>query len=62
MTVVRATRGQTPDSLIRAFTRKVQNEGILAELKKREFYLKPSVLRKEKKYALKRRIKKKRDF
>ncbi len=57
MTMVRAIKGQSADSLIRAFNKKVQNEGLLAEFKQREFYQKPSTLRKEKKYALKRRIK-----
>ncbi|MBI2128982.1 30S ribosomal protein S21, partial [Candidatus Woesearchaeota archaeon] len=40
------TPGETTDSLIRKFTKKVFNEGILAELKKREFYQKPSLKRK----------------
>ena len=32
--------GESVESLIRKFNKKVQNEGILAEIKKREHYLK----------------------
>jgi len=35
--------------MIRKFTRKVMSEGIVQEMKKREFYLKPSLARKQKK-------------
>ncbi len=56
MVFVKAQPGDTSDSLIRKFTRKVLNEGILQDLKKREFYQKPAEVRKEKKYELRRRI------
>ncbi len=46
-TKVIAQPGEPVDSLIRKFNRKVQTEGILAELKKREFYLKPSTRRQQ---------------
>ncbi len=42
------------DSLLRRFNRKVQQEGILAEVRRREHYEKPS-LRRKKKEAAKRR-------
>lgn len=48
-TKVVAQPGEPIDVLIRKFNRKVQAEGILAELKKREFYLKPSVRRQQEK-------------
>ncbi|MDP3998628.1 MAG: 30S ribosomal protein S21, partial [bacterium] len=49
MVKVTAQPGETADSLIRKFTRKVLSEGILLDLKKREFYQKPSERRKEEK-------------
>lgn len=56
MVYVKAQPGDTSDSLIRKFTRKVLAEGILQDLKKREFYQKPAEVRKEKKRELQRRI------
>lgn len=56
MVYVKAQPGDTPDSLIRKFTRKVLSEGILQDLKKREFYQKPAEIRKEKNRELARRI------
>ncbi|MFC1646727.1 30S ribosomal protein S21 [Patescibacteria group bacterium] len=56
MVFVKAQAGDTSDSLIRKFTRKVLSEGVLQELKKREFYQKPAEIKKEKKKELERRI------
>jgi len=42
------------DSLLKRFNRRVQQDGILAELRRREHYEKPSVRRKRK-MAAKRR-------
>lgn len=47
-TRVVAQPGESVESLIRKFNKKVQNEGILAEIKKREHYLKPSLRRAQK--------------
>lgn len=55
MVVVKARPGEPADSLIRKFNKKVLAEGILTELKKREYYQKPALIRKEKKAAFKRR-------
>ncbi len=55
MTFVKAQPGESSDSLIRKFTRKVISEGILLEFKEKEFYKKPSERRKEKLKELKRR-------
>lgn len=55
MTVVKAGPGDTADSLIRKFSKKVAAEGILQDLKKREFYQKPSQVRKEEKKERERR-------
>lgn len=53
--VVKANGNEPIDVLIRKFNKKVQNDGLLTELKKREFYQKPSLLRKLAKQAKKRR-------
>ena len=46
MTIVRAQDGEPVEVLIRKFNKKVQSDGILNELKKREFYEIPSIVRK----------------
>ena len=57
MVFVKAQPGDSSDSLIRKFTRKVLAEGLLQDLKKREFYQKPAEVRKEAKKEIERRIK-----
>ncbi|MCJ7741038.1 30S ribosomal protein S21 [Candidatus Microgenomates bacterium] len=57
MVFVKAAPGDTSDSLIRKFTRKVINEGLLLELKRKEFYQKPAEIRKEAKKEIERRQK-----
>jgi ribosomal protein S21 len=56
MVFVKASPGDSSDALIRKFQRKVLNEGILQDLKKREFYVKPAEARKEQKKELKRKL------
>jgi small subunit ribosomal protein S21 len=51
---VTAGQDENFDSLLKRFNRKVQQDGILAELRRREHYEKPSVRRKRKKAAKKR--------
>ncbi len=53
MAVVKAQPGQTSDQVIRAFQKKVLNEDIIGELKKREYYQKPATVRKNKDLARK---------
>lgn len=48
MVVVKKMPGDSDDAVIRKFTRKVMTEGIVQEAKRREFYLKPSLARKQK--------------
>jgi small subunit ribosomal protein S21 len=48
MVVVKKMPGDSDEALIRKFSRKVLSEGILMEAKRREFYLKPSLARKQK--------------
>ncbi|MCH8821271.1 30S ribosomal protein S21 [Patescibacteria group bacterium] len=55
MTKVEAKEGESVDVLIRKFNKKVLSEGILNELKKREFYEKPSVVRKREKQSRERK-------
>ncbi|RJR15091.1 30S ribosomal protein S21 [Candidatus Microgenomates bacterium] len=55
MIVVKAQPGDSTDSLIRKFSKKVISEGILQEFKRKEFYQKPSEVRKEKAKAMKRK-------
>lgn len=57
MIFVKASSGDTSDSLIRKFTKKIINEGFLIELKRKEFYQKPSEIRKEANNEIQRRIK-----
>ena len=54
MAEVTAGDDESFDSLLKRFNRKVQQDGILAELRRREHYEKPSVKRKRKKAAKKR--------
>lgn len=55
VTKVEAKEGESVDVLIRKFNKKVLSEGILNELKKREFYEKPSVVRKREKQSRERK-------
>ena len=54
MTRVTAGEGESFESLLRRFSKKVQQDGVLAEIRRRGSYEKPSVKRK-KKEATKRR-------
>jgi small subunit ribosomal protein S21 len=55
LTNVRLSEGETFESMLRRFTKKVQQDGILSEVRRREFYEKPSVKRKKKEAAKKRK-------
>ena len=54
MTQVMLGESESFENLLRRFNKKVQHDGILAEIRRRESYEKPSVKRK-KKEATKRR-------
>lgn len=45
--VIRANPGESTDSIIRKFQKKVLAEGLIPEIRKREFHQKPSQLRQE---------------
>jgi len=49
MVFVKKLPGQSDDQLIRSFSKKVMDAGIIQEAKRRKFYLKPSLARKLKK-------------
>ncbi len=57
-TVIKAGPNDTNDQVIRKFKKKVMVEDIIAEIKKREFYKKPSVEKKEKQKELRRKKRK----
>jgi small subunit ribosomal protein S21 len=52
---VTASREENVESLIRKFNKKVLADGILSELKKREYYVKPSVAKKQEEAARRRK-------
>ena len=49
MVFVKKSTNDTADAMIRKFSRKVMSEGIIQEMKKREFHLKPSLAKKYRK-------------
>ncbi|MEK7070288.1 MAG: 30S ribosomal protein S21 [Patescibacteria group bacterium] len=58
MVVVIKKKGETKDSMFRKFTKAFIEENIVDEVRKRQFYKKPSLVRKEKeKERLQRRYK-----
>ncbi len=56
MTEVVAGKNESFESLLKRFNRRVQQTGILSELRRREHYEKPSVKRKRKRAAKKRSV------
>jgi len=51
MSIVVAKNGESIESLLRRFKKKVEAAGILKDVRKREFYIKPSVRKKLKRLA-----------
>lgn len=61
MTQVVVKPNESIDQALKRFKRKVQNDGIMLEIRKREYYVKPGIKRRLKhENALKARNKKKR--
>lgn len=58
MSVVKVGENETLDSAIRRWKRKCQKDTIIADLKKKEAYEKPSVKRKKKAEAARKRASK----
>ena len=51
MTRVVIEEGESFDSLLRRFNKRVQSDRVLSEVRRRRFFEKPSVIRKRKKAA-----------
>lgn len=60
MAVVTVQEGETLESALRRFKRKVQQEDIIKEIKKHSFYLKPGEKRRTKEALARKRNRKKR--
>jgi ribosomal protein S21 len=56
MSVVVATPGESTDSLIKKFNRKVSTEGILIDVNMKRFYVKKGMRRKVKAIAKRKRF------
>ena len=55
MSLVRVGENESIDSALRRFKRKCSRDGIIGDLRKKEFYEKPSVRRKKKAEAARKR-------
>ena len=62
MIEVKVRKGQSIEKAISIFKKKVKDSKILYELREREFYTKPSEIRKEKKAKAKARMKRQSKF
>ena len=60
MTTVKVGENETIESAIKRFKRKCQKDGIIGDIRKKEAYEKPSVRRKKKAEAARKRAKKSR--
>ena len=58
MNEIRVKEGESLDSALRRFKRQCQRSGVLAEVRKRECYEKPSVKRKKKSEAARKKANK----
>lgn len=59
MPTIRVKEGENPEYALRRFKRSCEKAGLLTELRRREFYEKPTALRKRKQAAaVKRHLKK----
>lgn len=52
---VRLNEGESFESMVRRFTKRVQQEGIISETRRRGFFEKPSIKRKRKAAAKRRK-------
>ena len=55
MTIVIAKDGEPVERLLKRFKKKVEAAGILKEVRRREYYLKPSIRKKQKRAAAEKR-------
>lgn len=56
MAEVKAGANENFENLLKRFNKKVQQTGVLSELRRRKYYEKPSVRRKRKKEAKRRSV------
>lgn len=56
MAVIRVGENESLDSALKRFKRKCQKDNILGDMRKKEYYEKPSVKRKKKKEAARKRF------
>ena len=56
MSVVRVGENESLDSALKRFKRKCQKDNILGDMRKKEYYEKPSVKRTKKKEAARKRF------
>lgn len=56
MSVIRVGENESLDSALKRFKRKCQKDNILGDMRKKEYYEKPSVKRKKKKEAARKRF------
>ena len=59
MTTIRCGENESIESALKRFKRKCQKDGIIGDLKKKQEYVKPSVAKKEKQKAARKRAMKK---
>lgn len=59
MTMVKVGETESLDSALKRFKRKCQRDGIIGDVRKKEAYLSPSVKRKKKEEAARKRARKK---
>ncbi|BAG13724.1 30S ribosomal protein S21 [Endomicrobiia bacterium] len=59
MVSVKVREGESIEEAIRRFKRECERNGVMQEIKKREFYKTPSILKKEKLAETKRKIRRK---
>lgn len=58
MTQIIVERNESFETALKRFNKKVQQDRVLSEVRRRRFYEKPSVLRKKKKAAKRRKSRK----
>jgi len=56
--VITPRKNESPERMIRRFTKKVKKEGILEEVRERAYYVKPSQKRRKKRLERKRVMRK----
>lgn len=59
MTGIKVREGESIEEALRRFKRECERNGIMQEIKKREYYESPSVRRKKKQAELRRKLRRK---